>query len=173
MNEHYANLELLMAGLTDINSVLDAGSGRTSLGYLISKFPNLKIDAIVFPGDERKKNSIKENVAGEYNLMEMDICQNKITKSYDLVMAHLLLGEATKFGNKVKDLLEQILDIDSKYFIILDIKEDKAIDYKELVDMINNKNKTIIKQQTFPKREPQEFRNFVGLNYVGYVIKNK
>ncbi len=173
MNEHYANLELLMAGLTDINSFLDAGSGRTSMGYLTSKFPNLQIDAIVFPGDERKINSIKENVTGKYNLIEMDICQNKITKSYDLVMAHLLLGEANKFGNKVSDLLEKILAIDSKYIVIYDVKEDTAIDYEALVTTINSKNRQIIRFQTFPKQEPQEFNNFVAYNYVGYLIKNK
>jgi hypothetical protein len=108
MQEHFNNLNSII-NLKEINNILDSGSGRTSLNYLINTFPNANIDAVVFPGDYRKINSIKENVQGNYNLTEIDLCKNNVSKEYDLVLAHLLLGEATKFNNTFEDLLEKLL----------------------------------------------------------------
>ncbi|MDD4188177.1 MAG: hypothetical protein PHX04_05435 [Bacilli bacterium] len=90
MEEHHNNLNQLL-NLDNINKVLDAGSGRTSLNYLINKYPNAKIDAIVYPGDDRKITSIKENVKGKYTLKEIDLCKESLDEDYDLVLAHLLL----------------------------------------------------------------------------------
>ena len=44
----------------NISNILDAGSGRTSLSIIANLFPNTHIDAVVYPGDIRKINSIKE-----------------------------------------------------------------------------------------------------------------
>lgn len=154
----------------DINDILDAGSGRTSLNNLVNKYPNSKIDAIIYYNDERKKKSIYENViANNYALYEKDIVKDKIDKKYDLVLAHLLLGEATMWGNSFKDLLNNLLSIDTKYLIIVDIKEDPSIDYEYLEKELNNY--IIIKKEEIEKKEPQVFTNFISKNYVGYLIK--
>ena len=45
-----------------IKKVLDIGSGRTSIYYLTSKFKNLKIKGMIYPGDTRKITPIIECV---------------------------------------------------------------------------------------------------------------
>ncbi|MDR3208513.1 MAG: hypothetical protein LBT45_01545 [Rickettsiales bacterium] len=46
------------AGELAPRNILDAGSGRTSLALLCEMFPRAKIDAVIFPGDERKRKSV-------------------------------------------------------------------------------------------------------------------
>lgn len=170
MNEHYRNLDNLIE-IENINNILDAGSGKTSLSYLLNKFPGAKVDAIIYPGDDRKKNSIIENVRGEFNLKEIDLCKNDINEKYDLVFAHLLLGEATKFGNSFLNLLNNLLGIDTKYIIIYDFKEDNTIDYKVLENYLSQKKFQILEYKTFEKDKEQIFEDFIGKNYVVYVAK--
>lgn len=170
MNEHINNLNKLNE-LKNINKILDAGSGKTSLGYLTTKYSQIKIDAIVFPGDLRKINSIKENIKGNYNLIELDLCKNQLNEDYDLVLAHLLLGEAIKFGNSFKHLLHSLLSLKSQYFIIYDFKEDLSVDYNYLEYYLNNEGFEIIKKLIFKKAEKQIFTEFIGKNYIGYLIK--
>lgn len=169
MNEHYNNFNSLI-NIENINRILDAGSGKTSLSYLVNKYPAAMIDAIVYPGDKRKINSIKENVTGNYNLIELDLCKDKINETYDLVLAHLLLGEATKFGNDFKDLLHNLLQINSKYFIIYDFLEDDTIDYRYMENYLLENGFNVIKKILFKKIEEQQFSNFIGKNYIGYLI---
>jgi hypothetical protein len=38
--------------------------------------------------------------------------------------------------------------------------------------ILNEKKLKIVKNMTFKKEEPQIFSNFIGKNYVGYLIKN-
>ena len=99
----------------------------------------------------------------------MDIVKNHVVKEYDLVLAHLLLGEAEKFGNNFEVLLEKLLEIKTKYLIIIDIKEDPSVDYSYLEREINQKYKIIAKCE-IKKEHPQQFENFISKNYVGYVI---
>ncbi len=172
MNEHFNNLNSLFE-LDSISKVLDAGSGKTSLSYLIKKYPNSTIDAIVYPGDTRKINSIKENVQGNYNLLEKDLCKEKIEGTYDLVLAHLLLGEATKFDNKFEDLLDKLLDINSKYYLIYDYKEDPTINYEYLKNYLKEHDFIYVDCDTFAKEEPQQFDMFLGEHYVAYLLKRK
>ena len=172
MNEHAILLSELFSVINknSIKIILDSGSGRTSLNNLAEQFPNAKIDAIVYYGDERKKKSIYENVKSRnFELIEKDIVKDKITKKYDLVLAHLLLGEALTWGNTVEELLDNLLNIETKYLIIVDIKEDVSIDYEYLEATINKKYK-IIKKEEIRKEEPQVFKNFISKNYVGYVV---
>ena len=172
MNEHVILLSKLFSIINknSIKNILDAGSGRTSLNDLAEQFPNAKIDAIVYYGDERKKKSIYENVKSRnFELIEKDIVKDTITKKYDLVLAHLLLGEALTWGNTVEELLDNLLNIETKYLIIVDIKEDVSIDYEYLEATINKKYK-IIKKEEIRKEEPQVFKNFISKNYVGYVV---
>ena len=172
MQEHFDNLNSII-NLKDINNILDSGSGRTSLNYLINTFSNANIDAVVFPGDDRKINSIKENVQGKYNLIETDLCKSNVTKAYDLVLAHLLLGEATKFNNSFEDLLEKLLKIKSTYYVIYDFKEDNTLDFNYLESYLQDNNFEIIDKKEFPKQEPQQFTHFLGSTYIAYLIKHK
>ena len=174
MDEHTKLLSELFNYIEkeEIKKILDAGSERTSLNNLISNFPNASIDAIICYNDDRKKNSIYENVkSSNFSLYEKDITKDTMTGHHDLVLAHLLLGEATKWGNNLKELLNKLLEINSKYFIIVDYKEDPTIDYKYLEELLNS-NFNIIKKLEITKNIPQKFNEFIGENYVGYIIKN-
>lgn len=170
MEEHHNNLNKLF-DLDNINKILDAGSGRTSLNYLISKYPNAEIDAVVYPGDNRKINSIKENVSGKYNLKELDICKDDIDGTYDLVLAHLLLGEASKFNNDFKDLFHKLMCINSKYFLIYDFKEDPKVDFDYINKYIKVNGFEYLDSSRFFKSEPQQFSDFLGENYEAYLIR--
>lgn len=173
-SEHWFLLSKLFSEIKDIEikTILDAGSGKTSLSSLLLFFDRSNVDAIIFPGDDRKKESISSNIYSDrYKLVEKNLCKDTITKKYDLVLAHLLLGEASKWENELSVLLEKLLNIDSEYFIIIDFHEDVTIDYNYLEQCLLNKNFKIITKETIEKKEPQIFDNFVGRTYVGYLIK--
>jgi hypothetical protein len=104
-------------------------------------------------------------------LIEKDICKEEVTENYDLVLAHLLLGEATTWGNSFKSLLERLLNINKEYIIIVDFKEDSSIDYDYLEQLCLSKNYEILSKIEISKREPQNFKNFIGKNYIGYCIR--
>lgn len=174
-SEHYKLLSDLVKGIEkeQINKILDAGSGKTSLNILSDLFPNAQIDGVVFYNDIRKINSIKENVSNtRYTLIEKDICKDELDKSYNLVLAHLLLGEATKWGNTVEELTDKLLSIQSNYFIIFDIKEDATIDYKRLEKRFQQ-NFIIIKKEEILKENPQEYDDFISKTYIAYLLKRK
>lgn len=170
MEEHHNNLNKLL-NLDNINKVLDAGSGKTSLNYLINKYPNAEIDAIVYPGDNRKINSIKENISWKYNLKELDLCKDDIVGTYDLVLAHLLLGETSKFNNDFQDLFHKLMSINSKYFLIYDFSEDPQVDFDYIHKYIKTKDFEYVDSGYFLKKEPQQFSNFLGENYEAYLIR--
>jgi len=119
--------------------ILDAGSGRTSLYFLTKTFPNSQITAIIYPGDERKKKSIKKDVVAQnFILQETDIRKFEQTRPFDIVLAHLLLGEATKFGgNSFKQILDTLFEIKTKYLVVADIKNDPDINYRLLLSKID------------------------------------
>lgn len=174
-SEHYKLLSDLVKDIEkeQINKILDAGSGKTSLNILSDLFPNAQIDGVVFYNDIRKIKSIKENVSNNrYTLIEKDICKDKLDKSYNLVLAHLLLGEATKWGNTVEELTDKLLSIQSNYFVIFDIKEDPTIDYKRLEKRFQQ-NFIIIKKEEILKENPQEYDDFISKTYIAYLLKRK
>jgi len=119
--------------------ILDAGSGRTSLYFLTKTFPNSQVTAIIYPGDERKKKGIKKDVVAQnFVLKETDIRKFEQTKPFDIVLAHLLLGEATKFGgNSFKQILKTLFEIKTKYLVVIDIENVPDIDYRLLLSKIN------------------------------------
>ena len=170
MNENTEYLNKLFE-MDNIKTILDVGSDKTSLNYLIEKYPNADIDAIVYPNDTRNIDSIKENVKGKYKLCEKDICNNDINKNYDLVLSHLLLGESNMFNHTFIDFLTSLLNINSKYFLIYDYKENPTVDYVYLFDYIKDHDFEYIDSNTYEKREPQEFENFIVKNYCAYFIR--
>ncbi len=124
-------------GLKGINDVLDIGSGRTSIFYLTDRFKGLNIKGIVFPGDLRKINPIKDCVKNDnYELIEVDIKDLNLDKPFDIVLAHLFLGEAEQFGeNKYEDVLEKIFSIKTKYLVLVNLIKDN-INYSLLLKEI-------------------------------------
>lgn len=156
-----------------ITSMLDAGSGRTSLSIITSSFPDTSIDAVIYPGDIRKINSIKEITDHNKNIsvIEKDICSDTDIKAYDVIIAHLLLGEAAKFGNSFEDLLKKTITMKYKYLIIIDYLEDPAVKEKEIINMCEKYNLTIVYQSYFNNQEPQVWEDFTGVHNFGYLIK--
>ena len=92
---------------------------------LLKYFPKANVDAVVYPGDNRKKHPLETAIESDrLELVEADICTTCFRKKYDLCLVHLTLGEAHNFGNHFSDLFHQIMDIKAKYFVIVDILED-------------------------------------------------
>lgn len=157
----------------NIISILDAGSGRTSLSIIVNSFPNTTIDAVVYPGDIRKINSIKEitDYNENINVIEKDICGDNVIKEYDIIVAHLLLGEAAKFGNSFEDLLEKIITMKYKYLIIIDYLEDPTVNENDITKMCEKYNLTVVYKSFFTNQEPQVWEDFIGVHNFGYLIK--
>lgn len=103
--------------------------------------------------------------------MELDLCNQIPDKKYDLVLAHLLLGEAEKFQNSYKNLLQNLLKIQSDYFIVYDILEDPSIDYNYLEDLLERNHFAFLEKIIFPKEKVDNYPNFIAENYVAYLLK--
>ena len=170
---HITILRELLSDLSiaDISHILDAGSGKTSLSTIISCFPKASVDAIVYPGDERKLKTIRNMQSDQVNVVEWDICDTPIPAHYDLVVAHLLLGEASKFGNAFQDLLQNVLSIQSRYYIIIDYLEDPKVDAGAIRTYCKAAN---LKVQTYfcaENTEPQVWDDFIGAHNFGFLIE--
>ncbi len=161
-------LDVLFRGpfLKNAKRVLDMGSGRTSLSYLTDRFKNTKIQAVVYPGDERKMKPILEHVRRKnYKIIETDIKRFKPKAKFDVVLAHLFLGEAEKFGrNKFKRVLDSLLSIKTRYLAIVDVLNDKDVDYALLLDKLEKKGKLIKIVYVTEKS---------GEKYVGFLVKKR
>lgn len=157
----------------NITSILDAGSGGTSLSIISRSFPNTSIDAVVYPGDIRKINSIKKITEYKENIsvIEKDICEDNVIKAYDIVVAHLLLGEASKFGNSFEDLIKKIITMKYKYLIIIDYLEDPSVNENDIMKMCEKYNLTVVCKSFFTNQEPQAWEDFTGVHNFGYLIK--
>ena len=172
---HITILRELLSDLSiaDINHVLDAGSGKTSLSTIISCFPKASVDAIVYPGDERKLKTIRNLQSDQVNVVEWDICDTPIPAHYDLVVAHLLLGEASKFGNAFQDLLQNMLSIQSRYYIIIDYLEDPKVDADAIRTYCEAANLKVQEYVCAENTEPQVWEDFIGAHNFGFLIESK
>lgn len=126
MNNNNEEHKKIIDEMLDLNykKILDLGSGKTSMSLLLNKFLDSNITGICYPGDNRKLDRIKSECIGNYLLIEKDICEFDITDNYDLVLCHLLFGEALKFGNKVDKMARQVFKIDTKDILVIDYLED-------------------------------------------------
>ena len=156
----------------NITSILDAGSGKTSLSIIANSFPDVPIDAVVYPGDLRKINSIKEitDHNRKISVIEKDICDDTVVKEYDIIIAHLLLGEATKFRNTFEDLFEKIITMKYKYLIIIDYLEDPTVKENDIMKMCEKNNLTVVYRSYFTNQKPQVWEDFTGIHNFGYLI---
>lgn len=165
----------------EIKKIIDAGSGKTSASMLLKYFQTAQIDAIVFPGDNRKKNPLETVISSNrLEVFEADICKECFRKKYDLCMAHLLLGEAHNFGNHFTDLFHQLMDIKAKYFLIIDIFEDPAVHFRYLQQYIKEKGFKIIKKKKFKNPNPEHYPKvkydkykleFDSKHYLAYLVE--
>ena len=173
-----SHLRILRELLSDLSisdnyHILDAGSGKTSLSTIISCFPKANVDAIVYPGDERKLKTIRSMQSNKVNVVELDICDTPIPAHYDLVVAHLLLGEASKFGNSFQDLLRNLFSIQSRYYIIIDYLEDPKVDADAIRTYCEATNFKVQDYICAENAEPQVWDDFIGAHNFGFLIEGK
>lgn len=168
-------------GSVQFKKVIDAGSGKTSASILLNYFPKAQVDAIVYPGDNRKKNPL-ENAIGSNRLeiIEADICKQCFRKKYDLCLVHLTLGEAHNFGNHFSDLFHQLMDIKAKYFVIIDIFEDPAVHFRYMEQYFKEKGFKILKKKKFKNPNPEHYPKvkydkykleFDSKHYLAYLVE--
>lgn len=125
--------------------ILDAGSGRTSLLFLTKQFNKSAVTALIYPGDDRKKIGIQASVKeSNYVLQEVDIHKFRQRSKFDIVLAHLLLGEAGKFSKKYfPEMLKSLFKIKTRYLAVIDILDDPDVDYRLLLKCISKKGNVV------------------------------
>lgn len=165
----------------EFKRVIDAGSGKTSASIVLKYFPNACVDAIVYPGDNRKKNPLENNIgSNRLEIFEADICKTCFRKKYDFCMIHLTLGEATNFGNSFENLFHQLMDIKSKYFLITDIFEDPCVHFRYIEQYLKEKGFKILKKKKFRNPKPEKYPKvkydkykleFVSKHYLSYLVE--
>ena len=161
------------SSIADVSRILDAGSGKTSLSTIISCFPKASVDAMVYPGDERKLKTIRNMQSNRVNVVERDICDTPVPAHYDLVVAHLLLGEASKFGNTFLDLLQNLFSMQSRYYIIIDYLEDPKADADAIRAYCEEANLKVQAYICAENSEPQVWDDFIGAHIFGFLIESK
>ena len=165
----------------EIKKIIDAGSGKTSASILLKYFQTAQVDAVVYPGDNRKKNPLETAIgSNRLEVVEADICKTCFRKKYDLCLAHLTLGEAHNFGNHFSDLFHQIMDIKSKYFLIVDIFEDPAVHFRYMEQYFKEKGFKILKKKKFKNPNPEHYPKvkydkykleFDSKHYLAYLVE--
>ena len=165
----------------DFKKVIDAGSGKTSASLLLKYFTSAQVDAIVYPGDNRKKNPLEHCIGSDrLEIVEADICKQCFRKKYDFCLAHLSLGEAHNFGYHFSDLFHQLMDIKSKYFLIIDIFEDPAVHFRYMEQYFKEKGFKILKKKKFKNPNPEHYPKvkydkykleFDSKHYLAYLVE--
>lgn len=154
--------------LINVKNIVDIGSGRTSLKFLADRFKNVIIEAVVYPGDERKIKPIKECVKNNnYRIIERDIKDIDFNKSYDIALAHLFLSEvaACKFtSDKFESILNLLLSIKTTYLVIVDLLGDKDLNFSMI-------EKSIVQSGDLLKTVYQ--KSSEGRDCIGYLVKKK
>ena len=171
--EHIVILRDFLKRLTssNITRILDAGSGKTSLSEISACFPDAQIDAVVYPGDERKLSTIRPMENQRLSVLELDLCKAEFPCAYDLVVAHLLLGEASKFEHTYRTLLEWLVSIPARYFIIIDYLEDPDVDETAIEPLCKTRNLSVVKRVCAQNADPQVWTAFTGMHNFGYLLQ--
>lgn len=167
----------------DIKTIIDAGSGKTSASVLLKYFPKSSVDAVIYPGDNRKKNPLETAISSKrLEIIEENICKAKITKKYDLCLIHLTLGEALNFNNPFELLFGHLMDIKAKYFVVYDILEDPCVHYRYMEQFWKERNFLVLKKKIFRNPNPEHYPKvkfdkykleFDSKHYVCYLLENK
>lgn len=172
-SEHQSLLLPLFDECENVSCVLDAGSGRTSMSLLLSYFTSASVTGVVYPGDERKLNPISAFKADNMKLVETDLVKNELSCEYDLVLCHLLFGEALMWENSLNNLVNSITRLNAKNVIVCDIFEDPSVDRSVIDDLFVSSGYTLKKEVRVFKQSEQQFSNFVSKSYFGKLyVKN-
>lgn len=165
----------------EVKKIIDAGSGKTSASVLLKYFPNAHVDAVVYPGDNRKKYPLETAIeSNRLDVVEIDLCASCIRKKYDLCMVYLTLGEALNFNNIFEKLFHQIMCINAKHFIIVDNFEDPCVHFRFVEQYLKEKGFKIIKKKKFKNPNPEHYPKvkfdkykleFDSKHYLGYLIE--
>lgn len=156
-----------------VEKALDMGTGRTSLQYLTGRYPDIKIRAVVYPGDIRKLDPIKECVTNtNFEIVESDIKNLDKSENYDVVLAHLFLGESRHFdNNSFEEILNNLFAIKTRYLVIVNVSYDDCIDYFPLLKKIALEGE-IVGLNYVPSSEPEpDPREKFGGGCIGMCIK--
>ena len=165
----------------EINKIVDAGSGKTSASILLKYHPTATVDAIIYPGDNRKKNPLENAIGSDrLDVIEADICKTTFKKSYDMCCVLLTLGEAQMFGNSFQDLFHRIMDIKARWFVVYDILEDPCVHFRYMEQYWKEKGFKVIKKKKFKNPTPEHYPKvkydkykleFDSKHYVAYLVK--
>ena len=180
---HDKAIKKLIKGLKDetIKKIVDAGSGKTSASIMLKYFPKARVDAIIYPGDNRKKNPLENAIGSDrLDVIEADICKNVFPKEYDLCLVLLTLGEAKLFGNSFEDLFHHIMDINARFFIIYDIWDDPSVHFRYMEHFFKEKGFKILKRKKFKNPNPEHYPKafvdkykleFDSKHFIGYLVE--
>lgn len=148
-----------------VKKILDVGSGRTSIQFLADKFKTVPVKGLVYPGDKRKLEPIRDCVSRKnYEIIERNFKDIRFNEEFDIVLAHLFLGEATKFGsNTFESILRKLFSLKTKYLVIVDLLFDSEVDYNAIFQMIAKKGKLLRIAYQWRDGEPRkEYKGIVG-----------
>ncbi len=165
-----------------ITRVCDAGSGKTSASILLKYFNIATVDAIIYPGDNRKKHPLEDAIGSDrLEIYEVDLTRSCVRKKYDFCYALLTLGEAQNFGNSFENLFHRIMDIKAKWFVLYDVLEDPCVHYRYIEQYLKEKGFKIVTKKIFRNPHPEHYPKvkynkykleFDSKHFVGYLIKN-
>lgn len=166
----------------EFKKVIDAGSGKISASIALKYFPNSRVDAVIFPGDNRKKNPLENAIGSDrLEIMEADICNTTFRKQYDFCLVHCSLGEALRWGNSFENMFHHIMDIKADYFLIIDIFEDPCVHFRYIEQYLKEKGFKIVKKKKFKNPTPEHYPKvkfdkykleFDSRHYIAYLVKN-
>ncbi len=166
----------------NIKKVVDAGSGVTSASILLKYFKTATVDAVIYPGDNRKKNPLENEIGSDrLSVVELDLTKSCLRKKYDFCLALLTLGEALNFGNSFENLFHRIMDIKARYFVLYDIWEDPCVHFRYIEQYLKEKGFKILTKRKFRNPHPEHYPKvkydkykleFDSKHYMGYLIKN-
>jgi len=100
-----------------------------------------------------------------FELIEADIAKTIFPKTYDLVIAHLLLGEAVKWGNSVPAILEKLFPLAKKYIMVADFQEDPEVDFALIERLAVENGFKAAKTAIVPCEPPFDGKTFQGNFY--------
>ena len=176
-------LAIMVKKLKDerIRKVIDAGSGKTSASLLLKYFPKASVMAYIYPGDNRKKNPLETAVDSDrLDVVEADFCVEKPKEKYDFCLIHKILGEAMRFGNTFEKLFHGLMDIDSRYFVLIDVLEDPCVHYRYIEQYLKEKGFRIMLKKVFRNPKPEHYPKvkhdkykleYDSKHYVAYLIE--
>ena len=165
----------------EIKKIIDAGSGKLSASLMLKYFPTAQVDAVIYPGDNRKKNPLNTAIGSKrLEVIEADICNSSFKKKYNLCLTYLTFGEAHNFGNHFSDLFHKVMDIQSKYFLVVDVLEDPSVHFRYAEQYFKEKGFKIIKKKKFRNPNPEHYPKvkhdkykleFDSKHYLAYLVE--